>query len=173
MARRRKLDKLHTRLIEGIQYDKPGRSVSVRFDDGSIASVTLEALRVPSTEIENVAIDEFRRGIEFHFADGSMHDVSADYVTWLVTPDYATEYPSDKQLGSAVGANIRRLRKQHGISQAALAEKAGMKASNLSRLENGKHVPTLDVLLRIARGLGVPLTMLLEKEPQNERLRAR
>jgi DNA-binding XRE family transcriptional regulator len=160
------IDKLHTRLIEGVGYDKTRRAVSVRFDDGDIAEATLEALRVAIKPIENITIDEFRRGIEIRFADGSMHDVAADYFTWLTDADYAAAYPTDDTLGPRVGANIARLRKQRGMTQVALAAATDMQAPNLSRLEAGRHVPTLDVLLRIARALDVPLPTLLSPPPR-------
>lgn len=158
-------DRLHTRLIEGISYDKTRSAVSVRFDDGDLVEATLEALRAPAKSIENIAIDEFRRGIEIHFEDGSMHDVSVDFFTWLTRPDYAAAYPADDTLGTRVGANVVELRSQRGMSQVALAEAAGMQPPNLSRLESGRHVPTLDVLLRVAKALNVSLAALIDPPP--------
>jgi transcriptional regulator with XRE-family HTH domain len=159
------LRKLHTRLIEAVSYDKQSRTLSVRFDDGDLATATLEALKLPDKAIQRIAVDEFRRGLEVHFRDRSTHDISADYFTWLTQPDYAAAYPADASLGPRVGANIITLRKQRGLSQAALAAAAGMAAPNLSRLESGRHVPTLDILLRISKALGVSLPVLLHTIP--------
>jgi transcriptional regulator with XRE-family HTH domain len=155
------LKKLHTRLIDAVSYEKQNGTLSVRFDDGDLATATLEALKVPSKSIARVAVDEFRRGIEIHFRDRSTHDISADYFTWLTQPDYAAAYPADASLGPRVGANIVSLRKQRGLSQAALASAARMAAPNLSRLESGRHVPTLDILLRLSKALGVSLPTLI------------
>jgi transcriptional regulator with XRE-family HTH domain len=155
------VQKLHTRLIEAVSYDKQSRTLSVRFDDGDLATATLEALKLPDKPIQKIAVDEFRRGVEVHFRDRSTHDISADYFTWLTQPDYAAAYPADASLGPRVGANIASLRKQRGLSQAALASAAGMAAPNLSRLESGRHIPTLDVLLRVARSLNASLAALL------------
>jgi transcriptional regulator with XRE-family HTH domain len=151
------LQKLHSRLIEAVSYDKQSRTLSVRFDDGDLATATLEALKLPDKPIQKIAVDEFRRGVEVHFRDRSTHDISADYFTWLTQPDYAAAYPADASLGPRVGANIVSLRKQRRLSQAALASAAGMAAPNLSRLESGRHVPTLDILLRLSKALGVSL----------------
>lgn len=164
------LQKLHTRLIEAVSYDKQNGTLSVRFDDGDLATATLEALKLPDKPIARVAVDEFRRGIEVHFRDRSTHDVSADYFTWLTQPDYAAAYPADASLGPRVGANIVSLRKQRGLSQAALAAAAGMAAPNLSRLESGRHVPTLDILLRISKALNGSLTVLLRATPSSSPL---
>ena len=155
------LQKLHTRLIEAVSYDKQNGTLSVRFDDGDLATATLEALKLPDKPISSIAVDEFRRGIEIRFRDRSTHDISADYFTWLTQPDYAAAYPADASLGPRVGANIVALRKRRGLSQAALASATGMAAPNLSRLESGRHVPTLDILQRISKALSVPLVALL------------
>lgn len=162
-----KLQKLHTRLIEAVSYDKQNGTLSLRFDDGDLATATLEALKLPDKRIQGIAVDEFRRGVEIRFRDRSTHDISADYFTWLTQPDYAAAYPADSSLGPRVGANIVRLRKQRGLSQAALAAATGMAAPNLSRLESGRHVPTLDVLLRISKALNVSLTGLLSATPSD------
>ena len=47
-----------------------------------------------------------------------------------------------------------RYRMQHGMTQAQLAALLGMPAPVVSRLERGDHVPSIDTLLRVARGLG-------------------
>lgn len=160
-----KLQKLHTRLIEAVSYDKKNGTLSVRFDDGDLATATLADLKLPNKPIQRIAVDEFRRGVEVHFRDRSTHDISADYFTWLAQPDYAAAYPADASLGPRVGANVVTLRKQRGLSQAALAAAAGMAAPNLSRLESGRHVPTLDILLRVSKALGVSLPVLLHTSP--------
>jgi transcriptional regulator with XRE-family HTH domain len=43
------------------------------------------------------------------------------------------------------------------ISQEELAGRAGMHATYLSDLERGQQTPTLDMLNRLSRGLGVTL----------------
>lgn len=58
---------------------------------------------------------------------------------------------------------IRRLRAAKGISQRDLAAKVGVKGAYIAQLETGaRKNPSLDVLKRIARALGVPVTELLE-----------
>ena len=50
--------------------------------------------------------------------------------------------------------NIVEARIAEGLSQKELAERCGMKAANLCRLENGNGNPSVSTLLKIARGLG-------------------
>jgi hypothetical protein len=89
----RNLRRLHTRLIDAAGFDRQHGVLSVRFDDGDLAAATLEALQLPDKPITGISVDEFRRGIEIHFRDGSVHDVAADYLTWLTEPEYAAAYP--------------------------------------------------------------------------------
>lgn len=48
-------------------------------------------------------------------------------------------------------------RAKAGMTQKELAEKIGMRVSNLSRLENGNENPSIETLARITRGLGKQL----------------
>lgn len=54
-----------------------------------------------------------------------------------------------------VGANIRRLRKERGLSQEALAGEAGLAMRHLGRIERGEGNPTVAILGRLAEVLGV------------------
>ena len=58
---------------------------------------------------------------------------------------------------SAQISNLQRMRKNCGMTQKELAEKTGIRQSNISRIENGSASPTIDTLARIAAGLGKQL----------------
>lgn len=60
-----------------------------------------------------------------------------------------------------LGRRIRELRKGRKMSQAELAEAAGVALMTISRLERGEHDPHVGTLTRIARGLGVPFIELM------------
>lgn len=60
-----------------------------------------------------------------------------------------------------IGRAIRFCRQQKGLTQPQLAERAELSASYLSVLEKGKRDPSLSSLQGIARGLGVPLSVLM------------
>jgi XRE family transcriptional regulator, regulator of sulfur utilization len=64
--------------------------------------------------------------------------------------------------GAAVGARIRALRTERGLSLSALAAAAGIGKGSLSELESGLRNPTLDTLYAVAGPLGVPLAVLLD-----------
>lgn len=61
----------------------------------------------------------------------------------------------------AMGQRLRRLREARGLTQAALAKKAGITREYVVRLEGGRYDPTLSVSARLAKALGVPVTELL------------
>jgi transcriptional regulator with XRE-family HTH domain len=56
-----------------------------------------------------------------------------------------------------IGARIKELRKHAGLTQEELAHEVDLDSRHLSRLEVGKHFPSLDSLERIAVELNVPL----------------
>ncbi|MDT0436671.1 MULTISPECIES: helix-turn-helix domain-containing protein [Streptomyces] len=62
---------------------------------------------------------------------------------------------------AAVGPRLRDLRRRHGLTLAALAERTGINESTLSRLEGGGRRPTLEMLLPLAEVYAVPLDDLV------------
>jgi len=59
----------------------------------------------------------------------------------------------------SIAANLKRLRKEKGISQPALAEKSGVSQQLISQIENGKN-ETTNRLPQLARALGVSVADL-------------
>lgn len=57
---------------------------------------------------------------------------------------------------------IKTLREQRGLTQDALAAKAGVSRGYLARLEIGRHDPTVGTLEKLARALRVKVTDLLK-----------
>ena len=62
------------------------------------------------------------------------------------------------------GPVLRRLRFAKGLSQEALAERAGMVShAHLCRLESGRKQPTVEMLFRLADALEVPASSIIEE----------
>jgi len=57
--------------------------------------------------------------------------------------------------------NLTRCRRDARLSQEELAKRAGLNRTQVSHLENGKRVPRLDTLVKLAGGLGVEPEELL------------
>ncbi len=60
-----------------------------------------------------------------------------------------------------VGARLKRLRMQRGVTLTGLADATGISKSTLSRLETGQRRPSLELLLPLAQTYHVPLDELV------------
>jgi transcriptional regulator with XRE-family HTH domain len=69
------------------------------------------------------------------------------------------------RLGQALGINVRRLRKERGLSQEALADAVGLAPTYVGQIERGLRNPTLDVVERFADVLGAEALDLLRVSP--------
>jgi len=63
-------------------------------------------------------------------------------------------------LTQALGNAIRELRQRHKLTIAQVSEQADISRGMLSKIETGQITPGLDSLSRIARALGVSMSML-------------
>jgi len=61
-----------------------------------------------------------------------------------------------------IGMRLRRLRKVKKLTRYALAKRAGISPAYVTKLEEGRSDPTIGMLQRLAKALGVPVTELLE-----------
>lgn len=61
-----------------------------------------------------------------------------------------------------VGRNVRRLREEKGWSQEQLAHEAGLHRTYISGIERGVRNPTVVIIARVAKQLGVVPSSLLE-----------
>ena len=61
----------------------------------------------------------------------------------------------------AIGARIRRFRKEQGLTQQKLAELSNQEPSNISHIERGATKLSLPTLVNIANALGVTVDGLL------------
>lgn len=62
----------------------------------------------------------------------------------------------------AFAANIRRLRKERGLTQERLAEEAGLHLTDVARIETLRRDPGVKVVAKLAYGLGCPTSELFE-----------
>ncbi len=62
-----------------------------------------------------------------------------------------------------VGRNVREARQAVGLSQEALADKAGIDRTYVSGVERGVRNPTVTIVARLAEALGVMAADLLRE----------
>ena len=65
------------------------------------------------------------------------------------------------------GVRVRGLRKGTGLSQERFADTTGVGRSAMGKIENGKGNPTLETVVKLAKGFDLSLAQLFE--PMNER----
>src|SRR3546814_15318702 len=63
-----------------------------------------------------------------------------------------------------VGARLRDVRRERGLTLDELASRSGMSMSTLSRLESGKRQASLELLLPLTRQLGIRIDHLVQPE---------
>ncbi|MGK4007758.1 XRE family transcriptional regulator [Sorangium sp. So ce1036] len=79
----------------------------------------------------------------------------------LGADDAALDDASD--LTPVVAANLKRFRAERGLSLERLAKASGVSRAMLGQIELGQSTPTINVLWKIARALGVPFSALMSQ----------
>jgi transcriptional regulator with XRE-family HTH domain len=73
----------------------------------------------------------------------------------VASPDASSD------LTPVVGTNLRRLRMKRGLSLERLSRASSVSRAMLGQIELGQSTPTINVLWKIARALGVPFSALI------------
>lgn len=63
----------------------------------------------------------------------------------------------------ALGRQLVAQRQAHGLTQARLAELAGVHRTTISRIERGSWQATFDTMVRLAKALGVSLDVFADR----------
>ena len=80
-------------------------------------------------------------------------------------PSMSSHQPAPTDHGfSGVGAKLKSVRLRRGFTQEELASHSGIAASQISRIENGRHRPHPRSVARLARALAIPLNQVLPPE---------
>lgn len=61
-----------------------------------------------------------------------------------------------------LGENLRAAREERELTQEQVAERSGVQAGEISRIETGKRDPQVSTVLKLAKALGLPPGKLLE-----------
>ena len=60
------------------------------------------------------------------------------------------------------------LRKLKGLTQAEVAERAGISRTNISRFESGEYNPTLEMLVKLATAMDLDVLVTLKPKNNND-----
>lgn len=70
-----------------------------------------------------------------------------------------------------VGATLKQIRTARGLPLEALARSAGVSRAMLSQIELGRSTPTIKLLWKVARALGLPFSALIASGPASDETR--
>lgn len=91
-------------------------------------------------------------------------------VRHMARSDFERRFPArDTEATKALAVNVRRLRKEKGWTQDALAAALGVEQGAVSLIENGRANPTLQVLEQLASELEVRVQDLFEPESKSRK----
>ncbi|MGW4370760.1 helix-turn-helix domain-containing protein [Nocardia takedensis] len=79
-------------------------------------------------------------------------------------PDEVTEARREIRLSMALAEAVYDRRTELGLTQADLAERAGLTQAKISRIEGSDTVPTLPLLAKLAEALDATLNIALDAE---------
>jgi transcriptional regulator with XRE-family HTH domain len=65
------------------------------------------------------------------------------------------------RVGGNLGRNLRHARDRLGLTQEQVAERSGVHATEVSRIEAGKRDPRISTMERLAKAVGIPPSDLL------------
>ena len=74
----------------------------------------------------------------------------------LQNPEFKKEW-DENELEYQLMVMILKARNEQNLTQSELAERTGIRQSNISRIEKGQALPSISTLCKIARGLGKQL----------------
>jgi len=141
-----------------------GSVLKCRFEDGVEVCASLSKLGISSSpKIVAAEPDEFGSGVVLHRADGTNEDIGADFVLIASAADYDSGLTRNVRddLKSRASANLRRAREGAGRTQSWMASRLKMAVPNYSRLESGRHMIDLEILVRASEILQIKLDELI------------
>lgn len=87
----------------------------------------------------------------------------------LRDPEFRAEWERTA-LARWLAVEVTHYRAAHELSQRELAELLGVHQSDVARMESGEHAPTLDRLIRVAKGLDIELMIDIRPERRAAKL---
>jgi transcriptional regulator with XRE-family HTH domain len=73
-------------------------------------------------------------------------------------------------LGDYMGNNLRKLRKERGMTQLALQMQTGIEQALISKYENGERIPPTETLIVLADFFNTNIDYLLDRTDNNKKI---
>lgn len=160
---------LHPNAIKYAHLHKQRKSFIIEFNDGLFGEVTFHDLDI-SDEIDQLMLDtlrinEFGNAIEIFNHSGEIFDIDGEVLRYFLS-DKTKEEIKEYSFESAhhIGELVKAVRKSQKLTQIELSKVTGIDQSIVSKIENGKHLPRIDTIERIAKGFDLSVTNFLNAQ---------
>lgn len=142
--------------LTACRYDPRRAALRVSFRNGDRFDVPVRALMQSSAHARwnRLRIGETQDVLEIPVEDG-VAEIPWDRIRSVADPAYQ-QHLADQAMRSArrVASRLRQMRRETGLSQAAVAKSAGVARMTVARLESGQVQPTYQTLVRVLAGMG-------------------
>ena len=158
------MDTLSETRLSAVAYVDALAALVVRFVNGHVYAVALTDLEgVDSSPVERVSLGSDGYAALIEQRSGNRIEVPWDVVLHHAEPDYAffrRPGPAES-MGAVIGERIRAERLKRSWTLDRMSKLTGLKVPNLSRLESGRHLPSLETLEKVADAFDVPVAALV------------
>ncbi|MGM0507326.1 MAG: helix-turn-helix domain-containing protein [Bacteroidota bacterium] len=156
----------HPDALKHVSWLNAHQSFLVEFNDGVSGLVSLKDLQLHDMANElipdSVRINEWGNAAEMFLQDGELFDIDALVLKSFLSDSVRNEIRRQSETTTeTVGQQIKAARKRGGLTQVELSNRTQIDQAILSKIETGKHLPRFDTLDRIAKGLGIGLSEVL------------
>ncbi len=155
-----------TRLAD-VAYVESMRVLVVRFLSGRVYAVPLAELEgADASVVSGVSLGSDGYAAVIEQDSGNRLDVPWDVILYHAEPEYLFYKHSAEVVNSAagrqeIGGRIRLERLTRHWTLADVSGRTGIKIPNLSRLEKGKHSPSLETLEKVAGAFDLTVAALV------------
>jgi DNA-binding XRE family transcriptional regulator len=146
--------------LAAVAYVDELAALVVKFVGGRVYAVALTDLEgVDSSPVERVSLGSDGYAALLEQRSGNRIEIPWDVVLYHAEPEYAFYHadPDARSTGAVIGEHIRAERVKRSLTLDKMSKLTGLKVPNLSRLENGRHLPSLETLEKV----GMPVAALV------------
>jgi transcriptional regulator with XRE-family HTH domain len=149
--------------IRGAVMHLGGPALALRIGPMATFPVSVETREVVRCTYENCRLIQYRTSNSL--CRRCRRPLDIEEPTFL-TPQLVTSppVPDNEEAGLQVAHQVREMRRARHLSQRQLAGRMQVPRTYISKIENGKAIPTLGSLERLARALEVDICQLVRDE---------
>lgn len=156
---------LQPQALIDVRFLPDQRQFRVQFGDGRTGTFGLDEIGLSEREDlipESATVGEFGTTVELATVSGGLFEIDGAALRALVDEDLRRQIAEQgKNQTIALGGLLREKRKQAGLTQAELGERAGLDQAVISRIERGRVRPRIDTLRQFANALDLSVGQLL------------